>query len=78
MKYRIPVTYTFEGYFDIEADSKAQAEASASNDCGMTTSNGIHSNLSDEDIDWEFPVHPEEKIGSAKKIIIIAEVKPTK
>ena len=62
MKYRVPVTYKFEGYFDIEADNEAEAVEFASKHCGLTIGE-VHSTLNDEDVDWNFPVHPEEEFG---------------
>lgn len=60
--YIVPVKFVFEGKFFIKAESKAQAKEYAENHCGMVTNNGIHSTLPDEDVDWEFPVHPQKVI----------------
>lgn len=60
--YTVPVKFVFEGRFFIKADSKEQAKEYAHKHCGMVTSNGIHSTLPDEDVDWDFPVHPQKII----------------
>lgn len=60
--YTVPVKFVFEGKFFIKADSKEQAKEFADKQCGMVTNNGIHSTLSDEDVNWDFPVHPEKII----------------
>ena len=75
MKYRVPVIYTFEGYFDIDAESKEAAVELANKDCGLTIGE-VHSSLNDEDVYWDFPVHPETEIGEAKKIITLVKVDP--
>jgi len=58
--YMVPVTFKFEGHFEIQADSPEEAQECAEMHCGMTTS-GIHSSL--PDADWNFPVHPEKEVG---------------
>lgn len=58
--YTVPVKFVFEGQFFIKADSKEQAQEYAEKHCGLTLiSNGIHSTLPDEDVDWDFSVHPQ-------------------
>ncbi len=62
-KYKVPVSYTFTGYYTLIADSKEQAKEYTEKHCGMTTSSRIHSVLDDDTVDWEFPVHPDSRIG---------------
>ena len=62
--FEVPVRYVFSGVFYISADSQAQAEEFAIQHCGMTSSGAIHSSLPDEDVDWDFPVHPERTINT--------------
>jgi len=57
-KYKIDVKYSFLGHYLITADSAKDAVRMAKEDCGCTINAGLHSNLNDEDVDWEFPVHP--------------------
>lgn len=61
--YTIPVKFTFTGTFKIKADNRAQAREYAEKHCGMVAGNGIHSTLPYEDVDWDFPVHPDKKVG---------------
>ena len=62
--YIVSVKFTFKGEFHIKADNLKQAEEYAEKHCGLVLpSNGIHSSLPDDEVDWEFPVHPEKMIG---------------
>jgi hypothetical protein len=63
-QYKIPVEYKFRGYFLIRAESRKEAAQDALNHCGACGIQ-ISSNLPDEDVDWEFPLHPEERIYRA-------------
>jgi hypothetical protein len=66
-QYKIPVTFTFKGNFFIKANSKKEAIEFADKHCGMTVVRGIHSSLPDEDVDWNFPVHPKKEIILGEK-----------
>jgi len=61
--FRIKTQFIFTGYFDIKAESKAQAIEYIGKHCGLVIGGDIHSTLPSEDIDWEFDVHPIKKIG---------------
>jgi len=63
--YSIPVTFTFEGVFKIRASSEAEACEHADKHCGMAIDTGIHSALPEEDVDWDFPVHPRKTVSTA-------------
>ena len=66
-KYKVPVTFSFQGSFLIEARSKEEAELFAEKHCGMVAGQrGVHSSLPEEDVDWDFPVHPVKKVGMAE------------
>lgn len=59
--FSIPVSYTFEGYFEIKARDIREAREIALNNCGMTADSGVHT--SDERVmDWSFPTHPEKEL----------------
>jgi hypothetical protein len=65
--YNIPTRFVFNGVFKIRAKSKTKAEEFVRLHCGMVAGGngvhgGIHSSLPDEDVDWEFPIHPEKQI----------------
>lgn len=63
--YTVPVRYVFKGEFKIKASSIAQAKEYAENDCGLVLGGCIHSTLPAEDVDWDFPIHPEKIVGEA-------------
>ena len=60
--FDIPVTFSFSGTFKIKARNIGEAIEHAQKHCGMTTERGIHSSLPCEDVDWDFPCHPEKTI----------------
>lgn len=65
-EYSVKVSFVFEGTFLIKASNKAEAREYAEKHCGMTIERGIHSSLPDEDVNWDFPVHPAKNIKSVK------------
>lgn len=56
--YQIKTKFVFEGTFTVKAESKQEARELVEKHCGMVTNNGIHSTLPDDDVDWDFSVHP--------------------
>lgn len=67
MKYKVKVRYSYTGHFIINAENKEEARNFIENNYGSVSPN-IHTNLNDEDVDdWDFPIHPEEKILSITK-----------
>lgn len=61
--YIVPVKFVFEGTFEIKASSAAEARELIENDCGLVLGGDIHTTLDDDDVDWEFDVHPSKSIG---------------
>ena len=59
--YRVRTQYTFEGVFEVLADSKEDARQKVLQDCGLVMGGSIHSTLPDEEINWAFSTHPEVK-----------------
>lgn len=59
--YRVRTQYTFEGVFEVLADSKENARQKVLQDCGLVMGGSIHSTLPDEEINWAFSTHPEVK-----------------
>ena len=55
--------FVFSGVFEIKADSRDQARDIVMNDCGLVMGSDIHTTLDDEEVDWDFNIHPEKKIG---------------
>ena len=60
--YRVRTPYTFEGMFEVLADSKEDARQKVLQDCGLVMGGSIHSTLPDEEINWAFSTHPEVKV----------------
>jgi primosomal replication protein N len=50
----------------VRAGSKAEAEEYVGNHCGLVLGGPIHSSLPGEDVDWDFPAHPEKAIGGVR------------
>ena len=59
--YRVRTQYTFEGVFEVLAESKEDAQQKVLQDCGLVMGGRIHSTLPDEEINWAFSTHPEVK-----------------
>jgi hypothetical protein len=62
LKFKVLTKFVFEGVFNVEAETMADAYLKVEKHCGMTTDRGIHSSLPDDQIDWDFPVHPTKEI----------------
>jgi len=65
-EYAVKTRFIFKGHFFVKAKNKKEAKEFAENHCELVLKRGIHSTLSDEKIDWDFPVHPEKSIGKVK------------
>jgi hypothetical protein len=61
-RYAIRTRFTFTGTFLVNADTKAEAKECVKNNCGLDLGGKIHTCLSEEDVDWDFPIHPEKQI----------------
>ena len=57
--YTIKTKFVFEGVFFVRANNKAQAKQYIKDHCGLVIGGNIHSTLPDEDINWNFCLHPE-------------------
>lgn len=68
MTYVVPVTFEFKGEFYITASSENEARELVEKHCGLVLGGNIHSSLNDEDVVWDFPLHPEKKVGKAVTI----------
>lgn len=62
-RYIVNTKFVFSGVFEVEADSRDQARDIVMNDCGLVMGGDIHTTLDDEEVDWDFDIHPETKIG---------------
>ena len=65
-RYEIAARYCFDGVFFVSADSLTDAKQKVSEGCGLVLGGGIHTTLPDEEINWEFPIHPIMSIRSAR------------
>lgn len=65
-KYRVRASYTFQGWFDVLANSPEEAKEKVLEHCS-TTLNPIQTTLPDDEVQWEFQVHPEMEAYTIKK-----------
>ncbi len=56
--YKIKTSFTFTGTFSVRAESEGQAREDIEEHCGLCMGGDIHTTLLEEDIDWNFNVHP--------------------
>jgi hypothetical protein len=61
--YAVKTRFVFSGVFYVKAGSKAEAKEYVEKHCGLVIGGDIHSTLSDEDVNWDFPVHPDKVVG---------------
>jgi hypothetical protein len=68
-QYVVRTRFVFKGAFFVKARNKDEAKELVEKYCGMTLGRNIHTSLPNEDVDWDFPVHPDKAVGriSAKK-----------
>lgn len=66
--YRVRTQYIFDGVFDVVAGSKEDARQKVLQNCGLVMGGGIHSTLSDDEIDWAFDRHPNKRISRITKV----------
>jgi hypothetical protein len=67
-EFEVEVSYVFKGKFFIKAESQEEANENAEKHCGLVLGRDIHSTLN-EDVNWDFPVHPEKIIHTVNKDI---------
>jgi hypothetical protein len=60
--YKVECTFTFKGHFLVKCEDSREAFDSVSKHSGLIMKGGIVTTMGD-DIDWEYPVHAEKKIG---------------
>ncbi len=61
--YAVPQKFVFGGQSRTKAESQEQAEEYAREHCGLVLGGKIHSSLPDDEVDWEFDIHPETIVG---------------
>lgn len=65
--FDITVRYVFEGTYTVSANSLEEAKEKIRKDCGLVMGGHIHTTLDEEEVEWEFPLHPETCIVSEQK-----------
>ena len=63
-KVEVKVRYLFEGTYTVAADDRNEARTMVTRDCGLVLGGNIHTTLDDDEVDWEFDVHPDMQILS--------------
>ena len=63
-KIEVKVRYLFEGTYTVAADDRYEARTMVTRDCGLVLGGNIHTTLDDDDVDWEFDIHPDLQILS--------------
>ncbi|GHU27807.1 hypothetical protein FACS1894172_02820 [Spirochaetia bacterium] len=67
-QYAVKTHFTFSSTFFVKAASKMQAKEYVKKHCGLVIGGNIHSTLSDEAIDWDFPVHLDKIIAGYRTV----------
>lgn len=63
-KYDVRVRYAFEGTYTVVAEDHEEAVQMVSEECGLVLGGNIHTILDDEEVDWNFGIHPDTQILS--------------
>ena len=63
-KIEVKVRYLFEGTYTVAADDRNEARTMVTRDCGLVLDGNIHTTLDDDEVDWNFDVHPDIQILS--------------
>ncbi len=66
-KYDVKVRYAFEGTYTVAADDHDEAKRMVSEDCGLVLGGNIHTTLDDEEVDWNFGIHPDMQLLSVTR-----------
>jgi hypothetical protein len=61
--FAVKTRFIFSGKFFVVAESKEQAAEYVDKHCGLVIGGDIHSTLPFDEVDWDFPVHPDTAIG---------------
>jgi hypothetical protein len=65
-KYAVKTHFIFAGTFFVTADTKAEARKLVGDNCGLVLGGKIHTCLTEDVMDWDFPIHPENVIKRVK------------
>jgi hypothetical protein len=64
--FEVPVKFEFDGVFRVKAETPLEANIMVKEHCGMVRGGNIHSSLPDDEVDWDFPIHPEKTVSGTK------------
>lgn len=66
--FTVKTRFTFEGEFTIKnVSNAAMALDYVQKHCGLVLGGDVHSSLPEEEVDWNFPVHPNKTFGAVKR-----------
>jgi hypothetical protein len=65
--YAVKTRFAFTGTFFISAENRKQAAEYIEKHCGLVIGGDIHSSLPDDEVDWDFPVHPDKAVLKVRK-----------
>lgn len=63
-KYDVKVRYAFEGTYTVAAEARDEAKRMVVENCGLVLGGNIHTTLDDEEMDWNFGMHPDMQVLS--------------
>lgn len=63
-KFKVKTRYIFEGIYTVTAEDSKEADRLVVRQCGLVLGGNIHTTLNDEEIDWNFDLHPAIEIQS--------------
>lgn len=63
MKYQVPTRFVFTGVFTVEDENREEARQKVMDSCGLVMGGGIHTDLDDDEVDWDFDTHPLKETG---------------
>jgi hypothetical protein len=66
-RYAVKTRFTFTGFFIITAENRNQAAEYVAKHCGLVIGGDIHSSLPADEVDWDFPVHPDKAVLKVRK-----------
>lgn len=66
-KYDVKVRYAFEGTYTVVAEDRDEAKRMVTEDCGLVLGGNIHTTLDDDDVDWDFGIHPDMQVLSFRE-----------
>jgi hypothetical protein len=66
-RYTVKTRFAFTGIFVVTAENRKQAEEYVKKHCGLVIGGDIHSTLPDDEVNWDFPVHPDKAVLKVRK-----------